>query len=154
MKVYLAGPITGLSWGEATDWREKVKADLKEVGITCYSPLRAKTYLSHLDGQNGHIADSYSKEISPLSTPKGIITRDRWDATRCDVLFVNFLGAKKVSIGTVLEIAWADNSGKPIVVVMEPDNIHQHSMLNECAGYIVDSIEVGIHIVKALLTTM
>ena len=92
MKVYLAGPITGLTWKDATEWRDTVRCVLQPFGISCYSPLRAKNYLSHLDENNGGIADSYPKELSPLSTGRGITTRDRWDATRCDVLFVNFLG--------------------------------------------------------------
>jgi len=148
--IYLAGPITGLSWEEATAWRTIVTLELKQVGIDCYSPLRAKTYLSHLDGKNGNIADSYSKEVSPLSTPRAIYTRDRWDAMRCGVLFVNFLGAKKVSIGTILEIAWADSRDIPTILVMDDDNVHHHSMVLECAGYVVPTIEQGIHIVKAL----
>jgi hypothetical protein len=36
------------------------------------------------------------------------MTRDRFDATRCDVLLVNLLGAERVSIGTMMEVAWAD----------------------------------------------
>jgi hypothetical protein len=51
-----------------------------------------------------------------MSKPKGLTTRDRWDAMRCDVLLVNLLGATKVSIGTVLEFGWADAMDIPIVV--------------------------------------
>jgi nucleoside 2-deoxyribosyltransferase len=146
--VYLAGPITGLSWEDATKWRNEVKAALAPMGVVCFSPLRAKTYLSHLDKLDDH----YSQSVSPLSTPRGIMTRDRWDATRCDVLFANFLGVTRVSIGTVMEIAWADNERIPIVIVMEPDNVHQHSMVKEAAGYIVPTLDEGIDIVGALFT--
>jgi len=148
--VYLAGPITGLTWDEATSWRVTVHRVLAQDDIVCYSPLRAKTYLSHLDGKNGSIADSYPKEVSPLSTSRAIYTRDKWDATRCGVLMVNFLNAKKVSIGTVLEIAWANAHDIPIVLIMEDNNVHQHSMVKECAGYIVPTLQEGIDIIRAL----
>jgi hypothetical protein len=145
MKVYLAGPITGLSWDDATAWRKQVASELEPLGITCYSPLRAKNYLSHLN----KLADNYPD--FGLSTPKGITTRDRWDAMRCDVCFVNFLGATKVSIGTVMEIAWADSKRIPIVIAMEKDNPHQHSMIIESVGFVCPTLEEAIHTTKALL---
>jgi nucleoside 2-deoxyribosyltransferase len=144
MKVYLAGPITGLSWEEATAWRNQMIAEMKPLGIQCYSPLRAKVYLSHLNSIPNATA------TQPLSTARGIYTRDKWDATRCDVLFVNFLGAQKVSTGTVLEIAWADAKDIPIILVMEEDNIHRHAMIMECAGYVVPTLDDGMHILKSL----
>jgi len=151
MKVYLAGPITGLTWEECTVWRNKVVAELKLFDIQCFSPLRAKKYIADTLGVNGNVkvADSYPEFV--LSSPKGITTRDRYDATRCDVLFVNFLGVKRISIGTVLEIAWADSKRIPIIIVMEKDNPHQHSMITECAGFIVPTVKEGIDIVKAIL---
>lgn len=94
--VYLAGPITGLTWGESTDWREYVKNY-----ISTLSPLRGKQRLREIAG-NIPIMDSY--EDHPLTTAKGINTRDYNDVKRADAIFVNFLGAKKVSIGTVMEI--------------------------------------------------
>jgi hypothetical protein len=42
-----------------------------------------------------------------LSCARGITTRDYNDCKRCDILVANFLGADKISIGTVMEIAWA-----------------------------------------------
>lgn len=141
-RIYLAGPITGESWGGATDWRKQVGDALADVGIEGVSPLRSKEYLLN----EVAIADRYDQHI--LSTSKGIFTRDFYDVSRVDGLFVNFLGAKKVSIGTVMEIAYAWSLRKPIVVVMDKDNMHQHSMLREASGWIVDSIEDGIHVVK------
>lgn len=165
MKIYLAGPITGLSWKEATEWRNWVTRELQPLGIQVYSPLRFKNYLSHLDKSSVDPSDSAvelsGKDDKPvladhydefvLSTQKGIMTRDRWDATRCDVLLVNFLNAKKVSIGTIMEIAWADSKRIPTIVVMEPDNIHKHAMLLEAAGYVVKSLDEAVLVVKALL---
>ncbi len=90
--------------------------------------------------------------LSPLSGPRGIMTRDRFDATRCDVLFVNMLGATKVSVGTVMEIAWADLKRTPIVLCMEPGNIHEHAMLAEATGFRCGSIAEGLHVTKAILS--
>ena len=62
------------------------------------------------------------------------------------------LGATRVSIGTVMEIAWGAAFHKPVVLVMEPQgNIHEHSMLKEACVYHVDSLEDGVFVTRALL---
>jgi len=142
---YLAGPITGESFAEANDWREKVKENL-DSSIVGMSPLRGKNYLSQQD----KILSSY--ESIALSSGKGITTRDHNDCKRSDMLLVNLLGAKMVSIGTVMEIAWAYAYGVPTVVVMEEGNIHHHVMIRESVGFVVDTLEEATHIVNAVLT--
>lgn len=67
------------------------------------------------------------------------------------MIFVNFLGAKIVSIGTVMEIAWADILRKPTIIVMEEDNIHYHKMIRGVVGFIVSDIDQAVQIA---LTTL
>lgn len=149
--VYLAGPITGLDFKGATDWREFAKAELRKVGIKGLSPMRGKEYLAHVKEFTAD-GDMYGS-LSVLSSNRGIMTRDRWDATRCDVLLVNLLNAPKVSIGTVMEIAWADSKRTPIVCAIEPSgNPHEHGMITEALGYRVPTLEEALHLVKAILS--
>ncbi len=152
--VYLAGPIAGLGYAEATDWRDHAIAELAAAGIKGLSPMRAKEYLSHITGDCGFSATCAEYgHLSPLSGPRGIMTRDRFDATRCDLLLVNLLGARKVSIGTVMEIAWADACRAPIVVAMEPEgNPHEHAMVTEAIGFRVETLEAALHVTKAVLS--
>jgi len=144
--LFLAGPLTGISWEESLAWRQYVAGKLPP-SIRAYSALRGKNYLA---GET-LLQDAY--EEYPLSSQKGITSRDRMDVTRCDLLFVNFLGAKRVSIGTVMEIAWADMLRKPILIVMEKDNIHGHGILKEVASYIVSDLDEGIKIATAVCAT-
>lgn len=148
MKVYLAGPITGLTFGEAEDWRSFAKRQLADANITGYSPLRAKDYLLERGVLSGH-PDAYNDQV--LSSAKGILNRDRWDVMTCDAMLVNFLGATATSIGTVMEIAYADAYRKPVVVVMEEENLHHHAMLDSSVGWIVTDLDFGIELVKAIL---
>lgn len=159
-RVYLAGPITGLSYGDSVDWREKAKSVLAEAGIVGLNPMRGKDYLEHEesvgDTYNGVSFDHHpiGHLAGIISGDRGITTRDRWDCHRCDLVLVNFLGAKKVSIGTVMEIAWADSSRIPAIVVMEKEgNPHDHSMIRECIGFRVETLEDGLHIAKAMLSS-
>ncbi len=148
-KVYLAGPITGVTYTDCTDWRDYMRDKLPS-NIETYSPMRGKTRLS--DRANGNvILDSY--EDDPLSSNKGINARDYNDVKTCDAVFVNFLGAKRVSIGTVMEIAWARAFNKPVVCVMEKDNLHNHSMLNYACGFILETLEEGADVLTAILSS-
>lgn len=108
--------------------------------------MRGKKFLVN----EKNIKDSYKEH--PLTSQKGITCRDRADVMRCDMILVNFLGADKVSIGSVMEIAWADAWRKPIIVVMEKDNIHSHAMIREVSGFIVLDLDQAIKIVIAVLS--
>lgn len=144
-KVYLAGPITGLTYAEARQWRKEFSYDLPE-SIKCYCPLRGKNYLS-----SKRTLTAVATSNKPLSTSKGILSRDHFDVMTCDVLVVNFIGATRVSIGTVAEIAWAYNAKKPIVLIMDKDNIHDHDFINEMADFTVQSLNEAKELVKTIL---
>ena len=149
--VYLAGPISGLTYDGVVDWREAVARELADVGIKALSPMRAKSYL-RVRGQEALDSTVDYGTFNCLSSHRGITTRDRWDATRCDVLLVHLLGAKAVSIGSVMEIAWADLRRTPIVATMNDKlDVHEHGMLNECIGFRVPTLDEAVDIVKALL---
>jgi len=149
-RVYLAGPITGCSYEGCTDWRNKAREELADYDIEAYSPMRAKGYLR--DGDRP-IADAYDSDpLRPLSTSQGLLARDRMDVMACDLLLVNFLGAHRVSIGTCVEVGWADLLRKPVVLVMEPEgNVHDHSFLTGTAGFRAPRLEDAIELVKCVL---
>jgi hypothetical protein len=149
MIVYLAGPITGCNYEGCTDWRESVSKELSRFAIKGVSPMRGKEYLKSIGTISG-TGEEYA-HLGPISLPRGVMTRDRWDATRCNVLLVNLLGAERVSIGTVMEIAWADLARIPIVCCIEESgNPHEHMMISEAIGYRVDNIPQALHIIKAM----
>jgi nucleoside 2-deoxyribosyltransferase len=94
MLVYLAGPIGGLSYNEATNWRDQAATDLAPFGIKCLSPMRGKDYL-----REEAILKGTGYDDTLLSNNRAIVTRDRMDVTNCDALLMNLLGAPQVSIG-------------------------------------------------------
>ena len=147
--VYLAGPITGCTYGDCTDWRGWVIDNLPQ-GIVGLSPMRHKEYLlERTSGADlGHVADQYPDFV--LSSQRGIFARDHWDCKRCDALLVNMQDAERVSIGTVMEIAWAHAYGKPIVLIMEDGSIHDHSMLREACPFRVKDLDEAVEVLSAL----
>ena len=143
--AYLAGPITGTSYDGSTSWREAATVELAKHGITGLSPMRGKDYLANRTS----ISDAYDEFA--LSTQKAVVTRDRWDCQRSDVVVVNVLGAERVSIGTVMEFGWADAARRPIILAMQEGNPHDHAMVREVAGFIVPSLEAAVSTAVVLL---
>jgi nucleoside 2-deoxyribosyltransferase len=143
--VYLGGPITGCTFAGCTDWRQYAIQELSKVGIKGLSPMRAKDYLIN----QTTIEDEYDDTV--LSCQKGITARDRWDTLRCDVMLANLAEAAKPSLGTVMEIAWADSKRTPIILVMKSGNPHDHSMIREVAGFIVPTLDEALDVAKAIL---
>lgn len=147
--VYGAGPITGLDYDGAQNWRVHAKNYLADRGVKLVSPLRAKEYLRGIPALTADCA-GYG-ELNCMSSARGIMTRDHYDATRADALLVNLLGATKVSIGTVMEIAWAWDNGVPVVVAMEESgNPHEHAMITEAIGFRVTTLQEAMDVIAAI----
>ena len=145
-KVYLAGPIGGLTYGGSNSWREYVIERLAEYNIVGVSPMRGREELN-----TGEIILKANE--TNLGNPKSIVTRDRWDITQnCDALLANLLDAKKVSIGTMFEYAWADLARKPIITIMEKEgNLHKHAFVKETTGFRVETLKQDPTLVVSIL---
>ncbi len=149
--IYLAGPITGLSYEECTKWREEVAQALAPYDVRCMSPMRGKRYLDKGDQTIGDIPRRDVHKVGRgMSTQDAIVARDRRDVIEADLLFVNLLGAKEVSSGTVIELGWADMCRTPTLVLMEPEgNIHDRALVRGVTNFRGYSVEEGINIAKA-----
>ena len=157
--VYTAGPICGTTYGESTDWREFVREELakRNPAIRAASPMRGKEYLASLEAMPDALPDAFHKANEktkhPMSTASAILGRDRMDVMRADLILVNFLAAKKVSIGTCCEIAWADLLRKPVLLVMEDEgNVHEHPFVTGNAAFRVNNLEQAIEMIPVILT--
>lgn len=134
MKIYLAGPMTGLPRREANNWRLLVADRLRFC--TILSPMRAKEFLNE--------EDSGELNKHPLTVPKGIVSRDFFDVRQADMLIINLLDAKRVSIGTMFEMAWAFYDKTPMILIIESENIHRHPFPMEVANFTVETVEDAI----------
>ncbi len=147
--VYLAGPITGLTFDDGQSWRDYATKSL-EPDIKAISPLRGKEYLKGV-GIISATGEDYA-HLGTLSLPKGVMARDYYDTERCDLVLAVLHGAKQVSIGTVMEIGWAWQLRKPLIVVMEDKgNWHEHMMVNEATSYRVRELDEALDLVQVVL---
>lgn len=143
--VYLAGPIGGRDFQTAVDWRERVK-NILHPSITSWSPLRGKDFLM------GQVVGVAPYTHHPLATDAGIVGRDHADVARCDVLLCNLLGARTVSLGSMVELGWASAYQKLIVVAMETDgNPHDHPFVRRLAHYVAPTLAGAVDLIHAVL---
>lgn len=146
--LYLAGPIAGCTFGECTDWRKYAAAKLP-AHIHAVSPMRGKEFLAK-KMKKKVLGGEYAE--SPLCLVPGVTCRDRNDVFRADAVLVNLRGAKKVSIGTMIELGWADAYRRPIILVMERGNVHENLLVRGVSGFIVDNLDDAVAIAIAVLS--
>lgn len=146
--VYLAGPIAGSGYDKINDWRLKASVDLSP--IKTLSPMRGKEFLKG-EKEDVHNYERTTVIENALGSSRGITARDRFDVMTCDLVLMNLLGASRVSIGTMIEIGWADAFRKPIVLVIDEENVHIHPMVLETASFIVTNMDQAIHVIQSIL---
>ena len=100
MRVYLAGPIAGCDDVEAKDWRAQASALLDSTCVID-DPMR-RDY-------RGKLPDD----------PAEVVVGDLRDIDRSEAVLAN---CWKPSTGTAMEIMYAHNEGK-IVIVVAPDPV-------------------------------
>lgn len=164
MKVYLAGPITGLSYDGAVDWRETFQreAEALERGIECKSPMRLKEHLSDVTEFSGV---GYDTSADTIMDSRAVVGRDIWDVRTADVVLMNLAGAERISIGTMCELGFAAALNKLIITVMPPEerserkpgniptdspNPHDHLFVYELSSIIVPDLATALTVIDAL----
>ena len=174
-KIYLAGPIAGTSYNvSAVGWRKEVSDKLSGfypsnigpieipgngIQLDCYSPMRGKGFLRDL--KKDEVLGKLPFNQSPVSTTNGILGRDRNDCMKSDLIFMNMLGAKETSIGTTVELGWADAARVPVILVMEDQgtvedsptksNVHEHLFFQGLITYRLNNLDDAIACAKLIL---
>lgn len=125
MKVYLAGPIFQCEDHECITWREDVKSQLPS-DCEVFDPM---------DRDYRGQTDEFFREI---------VEDDKAHIDQCHILLVNYL---KASVGTAMEILYAWERGKQVVIVHQNHEVspwmlyHCHKLcrsLPEAINYIQD----------------
>lgn len=150
-KVYLAGPITGNTYGQANDWRANCSNLLKDRGFIGVSPLRCEPITGSV----------YSPEYADIQfgTPKAIGAKNRWDVQNCDATLAYL--PKDVtdavgypSIGTICEINWAYDAGKLVFVVSDVPYIANNAVLKSFCPWIFPEdggFEMAAEVIEGIL---
>lgn len=133
--VYLSGPMGGCTFEQMAEWRAYASNKLDTDTVKCISPTR-----------------SFAKNYTPKETDKWINRRDYNDCVRSQCVLVNFKEMKQLSIGTIMEIAWAYQKQIPIVCVCDAEGPQTHPMVQDSITHEVQTLDEGIAAVKELLS--
>lgn len=146
MKIYLAHPISGLSADVVFNYYDQTSRHLKENGIKVFSPMVAKDFLRN------EIEFKPLGYQQPCTTNHALYNRDRWMVEMSDIVYANFMLADKVSIGMVMEIAWASLLRKHVVITMPENSIHSHAFVHEAANVVFNNHEDAMDYILNLIS--
>lgn len=144
MKVYTAGPITGLSYDQVMNRYRKQVAALREYGYNVICPMVGH---DHLKGESYLKSEGYS---IPTTTSRAIKSKDMWMVRQADIVLVDFTDSLKASIGSCFEMAWANMLGKHVLSVIPETNVHRHAFVLECSDIVFTSLNEAYEYLKAL----
>lgn len=148
MKVYLAGPISGKSFDEVVGRYNEKRMYLEDFGYEVLSPMTAKGGLRNIQ-DFGSTQEHYP--ASPFATNHAIFARDKWMVAQADIVIADLSNSgDRISIGTMMEIAWANYLNKQIVLIMGTDNLHYHAFVLEAATIILPTWDDARDYLKAL----
>jgi|TARA_B110000263_G_C14993815_1_gene367209 nucleoside 2-deoxyribosyltransferase len=132
--VYLAGPIEGCDLNEITYWRKLCHQGFSDF-IIGVNPFRAEM-------------DADTKE-----SRKRIVMKNYMDTKNCDLIFAYLpkeINERRPSYGTTFEIAWGYSMQKPVVIVSNDKQVHNHPLM-DMSGALFWNLEEAIDYVNILL---
>jgi nucleoside 2-deoxyribosyltransferase len=119
-KIFLSGPMRGVSRPEALQWRKEA-TELLSPSFEVIHAFRGR------------------EEKEAFTDPKAAVIRDLSDIKSCDVLLVNDTLAGASMIGTSMEVFYAFQQNKPVIVfgsAHDKDywlNYHSHLRVEDLA---------------------
>ncbi|MEM4260870.1 MAG: nucleoside 2-deoxyribosyltransferase [Candidatus Woesearchaeota archaeon] len=138
MKVYLAGIIDGTNIDKCKEWRTKIithytnwKNTGKNYGDICFlNPLNGEDQISD-DGLSSHLPG------------KAILTKDYNAIKKCDLFIVNMdtFGVARPPIGTIMEIAFAYEFKKPVMMITTEELYKKHPFISNMVDWYFDSVD-------------
>jgi len=135
-RVYLAGPITGLTFEEATGWREEVTDVLTSLGYEVFNPLRGEIELARSHAETPIEATTKAGRAS-------VFKRDTFDVRRSDIIVADLTGIGMRSVGTLFELGYAHAMGKMIIALVDkpPKGKKYHPFISGCAASVLHSLD-------------
>jgi len=140
--VYLAGPMSGLKYDDAVNWRDEAQDKLIDYDIHCLYP----NICPKSNTDKGISLPCTCGDV--LCDENNIVKVDLDYIKQCNVVLANF-NSDRVSIGTVFEIGYAVALGKLIVAIIADNNIHTHPFITKHA-IIVKTLEEALELICTL----
>lgn len=142
--VYLAGPIAGRTYDEANAWRSEATRWLANHGIRGISPLRCEPLRGQRYGELGH-------EDPRFGTGRAIASKNLMDVQMCDMTLAYLPQIYGVSLGTLMELAWAHAFRRPTILVTDDISLSSHPVVQANASWLVETLQAGLEVAIGVL---
>jgi nucleoside 2-deoxyribosyltransferase len=141
--VYLAGPILGLNYEQANDWRVALARELSTHHIRGVSPLRCEPLTD----------DVYTtgSDDPMFGTARAIASKNIYDIKNCDLTLCYQPSTQPLSVGTLMELAYAHALGKPTVFVAA-GRLPDHPLVQHCSGWILPTLGDALELIVGLFS--
>ena len=144
IKVYLAGPITGLKVNDANDWRVSPSGHLRAMGMVPVDPLRSEP-----PGIDGTYMGTYA-DIK-YGTAKAIASKNLLDVKSADVVLAympQYLNPDWPSVGTLAELFIAHALGKPTILVTDEPRLLKHPLVQAASSWILPTLDDAMELIQ------
>ena len=142
MKIYLSRPMAGRGFAEVDEWYTREVNFCRGLGLDVFHPWLSE---EELGPDKRFVATGHDHASAPTATTNAIVGRDRWMATNVDLLLTDLTEAQTVSIGCMMELAWAYDHGAHTIVVMKDKSVHRHAFVTGAAHVIYPDLQGAKH---------
>lgn len=147
--IYLAGPMSGLTWRQALSWRRECEAELSK-DWRLINPVRAQVPEERMDDTIPSTTQLDTEKVDLWVTATGVTSQDEFYIDQSDWILANFLQATHVTIGSVWELGYGWGTRKKILSVIEPGSIHDHAFIRRRSHVFTPSLDEAIQFFKAI----
>lgn len=128
--IYLSGGMQDLSLEASLEWRNRFEDAIEllesDKHVKCFSPPKY-----------------YAPQEQEHKTEREVFEFDKWKLKQSNLVVCYFNVPK--SLGTAMELAWAQEWGIPIIGICEKDEIQNlHTWLVECCTRFCNNIPEAI----------
>jgi len=144
--VYLAGSIAGCDKGEANAWRSDIRVKLAAFDIAGISPLRCEPLIGERYG--------VEHEDPRFGTARAIASKNFFDVQTCDMTLCYMprdLNERRLSVGTLIELAWAHALRKPTILVSDYPFLLSHPVVQANASWILPTLDSAVEVITGIL---
>lgn len=137
LPIYLGGPISGLTYDQASEWRLSLADELPAHGWTGLSPL---DYNGNPRDRAAVLDPWFEDMFDDDVTPEQAVHADFRMIERSSAVLFNFeQPTTTVSLGSLVELGYAYAKSKPIVVICDPSrpSRYEHPFIVEVADRVI-----------------
>jgi len=149
--VYLGGPIEGLIWEEAFEWREKAEIFLKDAGIYCYNP---RIFVPDFFKEKKITLEAIARitDTFILDLKDQLYFHSKFELENCNIILFNLKHSEitPISIGTFWELGASSVESKLRLAFNMPQKFKRNPFISNSINLNFDSLEESLDYIARL----